>query len=113
MKQLMIDIMAAMMPYMKPIAYIGTAMAVGGLVAAVAGMRGSLTAIAATVAIGVGLFFIACEVMGNFLELKPTMLFADPADRAMYRNQWPFWIVGAAIGAAGFVVRMLGRRSAG
>lgn len=115
MAQFMIDMMSMMMPYMKPIAYFGlAALALSAILTAaqiMSGSGGGLAALATKLAVAVGIFFIACEVAGRLLGMEPTLLFsADPFDREMYRNQWPFWSVGIALFVAGLAVRALGGR---
>jgi hypothetical protein len=112
MKQFMIDMMVLMMPYMKPIVFAGLIALVLSVVLTVtqifAGTGGALAALAARIAALIGLFFIACEIAGRVLGMEPTLLFsADPFDRQMYVNQWPFWAVGAALLVAGLLVRRL------
>lgn len=114
MKQLMIDMMAKMMPFMKPIAGVGALLAVVALVMALTGRsaRGGLASFAVSGALAVGFFFVACEVAGRALGMEPTLLFgSDPFDRAMYRNQWPFWSIGLGLVALAAVARsMAGRK---
>ncbi len=116
MKQFMIDTMAMMMPYMKPIALVGAGLALAALiVGGISRMSGSGSGLSARLgwsAVGVGLFFVACEAAGRSLGMEPTLLFAsDSFDRAMYYNQWPFWTVGLALAAAGYVAASLARSS--
>jgi len=116
MTQFMIDMMAMMMPYMKPIALVGAGLALAGLIAGLIGrMNGTCSALSARLGkIGLlfGLFFLACEAAGRLLGMEPTLLFAnDVYDRALYRNQWPFWTIGLALTAFGFVVARLGKGS--
>lgn len=114
MAQFMIDMMVMMMPYMKPILYIGLAALTLSLLLfaaqAMSGNGGALAALAVKIAIGVGFFFVACEIAGRLLGMEPTLLFsADPFDREMYRNQWPFWAMGAALLLAALAVQRIGR----
>lgn len=112
MKQFMIDAMAMMMPYMKSIAYVGGAAAVlaillGLVHLATNSRRGGLAALLGKLALLIGIFFIACELAGRFLGMEPTLLFsADPFDRQLYYNQWPFWVVGLGV----FVTGLIGKR---
>lgn len=110
MRQAMIDMMAMMMPFMKPVAIAGAVLGLIGIVAALAGAgaRGGWAGTASRLAVAAGVFFVACEVAGRILGMEPTLLFAsDPFDRALYRNQWPFWTVGLALAALGLASRGL------
>lgn len=109
MKQLMIDMMAAMMPYMRPFAILAAALALLALVLALLGRGAGLAALGRNVALAAGVFFLGCEVAGRMLGFEPTVLFASPMDRALYRNQWPFWTLGLAFLAFWGVLRGLGR----
>lgn len=110
MKQFMIDMMSMMMPYMKPIAYVGVAAV---LVAPVLGLARShatsgLQAGLIKLTLGVGVFFVTCELAGRMLSMEPTLLFAsDPFNRTLYRNQWPLWCVGTAFVLAGLILSKL------
>lgn len=106
MKQLMIDAMAAMMPYMRPLVLTAVAVAGAGLLGRVLGLRW-LARLAGAFVVLVGVFFLACEGAGRFLGFEPTILFAAPADRALYRNQFPFWTIGIVGLGVGLLVRML------
>lgn len=91
-------------------------MVVLGLLATVANMvrgrGGNIAMLAGKVALGVGLFFIACELAGRFLGMEPTLLFASDAfDRALYRNQWPFWIIGLALSLPGYLTLRFSART--
>ncbi len=107
MKQFMIDMMAAMMPYMRPIAMSAAALLVIGIIGRLAGAR-SVAQITGALVVAIGVFFLACEGAGRLLGFEPTVLFALPADRVLYRNQWPFWTIGGAALVAGLILRMLG-----
>jgi len=108
MKQMLIDIMSAMMPFMKPVVYLGVGLAVAALALRIFGRQGAAAA-AAGGAVAIGLFLLACEGMGRLLGFEPTVLFADPMNRQLYRNQFPFWLVGGAILALGWLVRLFSR----
>ena len=116
MAQIMIDLMVAIMPYMKPVAYLGMVaaglsfvLAISQILIGAGGRRAKLTA---RLAIAVGLFFIACEVAGRFLGMEPTLLFSDdPFNREMFRNQWPFWTLGGTLVLSGMALRKLGQWS--
>lgn len=108
MKQLMIDMMAAMMPYMRPFALLAAALAVLGLVSGLLG-QGRIASLGRTTALTAGVFFIGCEAAGRMLGFEPTILFAAPADRMLYRNQWPFWTIGIGFLLLSLLMRVLTR----
>ena len=112
----MIDVMAKMMPFMRPIALAGGGLALLALLLSYfrgpSGRGEGLSAFAARLTLWIGLFFIACEIAGRFLGMEPTLLFAaDPFDRELYRNQWPFWTVGLALVAVWAVAELLERKA--
>ena len=88
----MLDMMVMMMPWMKPILYIGLLAAAAGLglaftktiVASEARLKGLLWT--GRVAAGTGLFFFACEIMGIMLGAAPQFNLGDP-------NKFEFWMV--------------------
>lgn len=114
MKQLMIDTMAAMMPFMRPLTFIAAGLIVIGVLAGLisrASQQGAGVARGCGVfTLAAGIFFLACDITGRFLGFAPTILYADPLDRELFRNQWPFWMVGLGLVLAGFAVRALARR---
>lgn len=114
MKQFMIDMMAMMMPFMRPATYAAGGLLLGGLIL---GIIGRVTGAGRTVArwcgllaLAVGVFLVACEAAGRALGFEPTILFASPADRMLYRNQWPFWTVGLGLVIAALAVRRIAGR---
>lgn len=127
MKMLMMDMMSAMMPYMKPILYVGTGLLLIGLVVILFNMkslfghkgsdldnaeeRGSIGIIGKSVA-WFGAFFLACEVAGAMLSMKPGFaLFADPKNFD-FGYSVRFWQVGLLFVIIGIVYWLLSRRSA-
>ena len=114
MTQFMIDAMVMMMPYMKPVAYAGFGAGglalILGLAHRLSGAAGGLAAFLAKLALAIGIFFLASEIAGRLLGMEPTLLFAaDPFDRELYRNQWPFWAVGLATMLVGLAAKPLAR----
>lgn len=110
MKQTLIDLMSAMMPYMRPLAIAGAGAFLLAIIARVMGARGVARLLAGLTALA-GIFFLACEGMGRVLGFEPTILFADPANRELFKNQFPFWLVGAVMLVLGGLVRGVSRQS--
>ncbi|MFY9642023.1 MAG: hypothetical protein WCD20_14105 [Rhodomicrobium sp.] len=104
----MLDMMVMMMPWMKPLLYIGLLAAVGGLgLAAAKAVVSSETRLkgllwSGRIAAGLGLFFLACEVMGGFLGAAPQFNLGDPNKFEFYMV--PFWQVGAMLLALGLLI---------
>ncbi len=110
MKQFMIDAMAAMMPFMRPLSIAGLIFVVMGFVLPLLS-QGRAARWSGNLALAAGFFFLACEIAGRFLGFAPTILYADPMDRELYRNQWPFWTIGAALAMAGIIIRRISGRN--
>ena len=115
---MMLDVMIQMMPYMKPLVYIGAALLIIGvlmaLIALVSGSGSALARFAASGLIALGVFFLACQVAGAFLGAKPSINFGDPAKFEFIL--YPFWQIGGVLLVVGLIVRMLsavGARRAG
>lgn len=110
MKQQLIDMMTAMMPFMRPVAVGAAGLALLGLSAGLFARKGSgIGRLFGMLVLLAGVFFVVCEAMGRWLGFEPTLLFADPLDRVLYRNQWPFWMVGIGLLVAGLIVRSVAR----
>ena len=107
MKQILVELMAAMMPYMKIPVYIGGALVLTGLLSAFT-WRVALGWIGwALVALGV--FYIACQLMGLYLGMTPTINFGDP--RKFEFRTVEFWQVGAGFLVPGLLALFVARRS--
>lgn len=110
MKQQLIDMMTALMPFMRPIAVGAAGLALLGLSAGLFARNGSRLGGLLGRLVGLaGIFFLVCEGMGRWLGFEPTLLFADPLNRVLYRNQWPFWAVGVGLLIASMIVRRVAR----
>lgn len=112
MQQMLMEMMIAMMPYMKLIVFVGAGLlTIGflvGVIARMSGMGGGFNGICYKLALGIGGFFLACEAMGRLLGVEPTMVFgSNMMDRVMYSNQWPFWALGLGIIVSSFIVRQI------
>ncbi|MGO9547561.1 MAG: hypothetical protein ACLPPF_22565 [Rhodomicrobium sp.] len=108
MSGFMIEMMALMMPYMKILLYIGLIASAAGIgfaaaksmIASEMRLKGLLWS--GRVAVGMGLFFFACQLMGAMLGAAPGINLADA-------NKFEFWIVpfwqpGAILFAAGLLI---------
>jgi hypothetical protein len=106
MKQILMDMMVMMMPFMMPIVKAGYAAVAVGVLGAVAGLfvpslsRWGL--LAARVTAGIGIFFLACEVMGFLLGANPGINLGDATKFEF--NIKPFWYFGAAFLLAGIII---------
>ncbi len=108
---LLIDIMTAMMPFMKPLAWLALAAFVAGLVMTLLRGEGSrkIGRIAGRLVLGIGIFFLAAQLMGMMLGANPSINFGDA--RKFQFILVPFWQLGLACLAAAVVLRLLpGRR---
>lgn len=108
MKQLMLDMMVAMMPYMMPIIWLGwVALGVGLLAWMVGAMvrpndkPANLLLWCGRVAAGIGIFFIACQLAGMVLGATPAINFGDATKFEF--NLVPFWQIGAGFLLAGIL----------
>ncbi len=115
MKQILLDMMVMMMPFMMPIVKAGYVAAAVGAVGAVASAfvpsLSNWALIAARVTAGIGIFFLACEVMGFLLGANPGINLGDSTKFEF--NIKPFWYFGAAFLVAGIVIGYFaGRRPA-
>jgi hypothetical protein len=109
MQQTLITIMAAMMPYMKLIVFVGAGILafglVVGIIARVSGFGGGFNGLCYKLALAVGVFFLACEGVGRLLGMEPTVVFGDIMNRVLYSNQWPFWSLGIMFLVGSLIVR--------
>ncbi len=109
MTALMMDMMVAMMPYMKPILYLGGAAAVIGVALmfskpfiANAELRQTGLLWSGRIAAGVGMFFFACQLMGAILGAAPQFNLGDPNKFEFIMV--PFWQAGAVLFLAALFV---------
>lgn len=110
MKMMLMDIMTAMMPYMKPLVWLALAAFIAGLALALMGGEGSVkfVRLAFGIVLGVGVFFIAAQLMGLLLGAGPSINFGDP--RKFQFILVPFWQLGIACLAGAGVLKLLLRR---
>ena len=112
MKDALIEMMIAMMPYMKPFMYIGIAFVVLGLILVLTKMaakapdnkalRWSLRFIFITAG-----FFLIAQAMGIFLSMPPTINFGDSSKFEFILVS--FWQIGLAFLIAALILKVLGR----
>jgi hypothetical protein len=108
MKQFMLDMMVAMMPYMMPIIYVGYAALAVGVLAWMASTivrpnekPANVLLWSGRVAAGIGLFFIACQLAGIMLGASPAINFGDATKFEFVMV--PFWQIGAGFLLAGIL----------
>lgn len=114
MKQFMIEMMTAMMPFMKPLMWLGVASAAAGIAMLVAHMilranTGGWVLLAGRITLGFAFFFLACQVAGYFLGAAPGINFGDFSK--MEFNIVPFWQIGAGFLAASLILGFFGGRT--
>lgn len=113
MKQLMIDMMAAMMPFMKMPVWVGGGLAIVGFILLLMRMlRGSAPGLGLIgwILVAIGAFFIICQLMGMWLGMGPTINFGDP--KKFEFKTVEFWIIGIGFLVPG-VIFLLARGSRG
>ena len=112
MKQTMLDMMVAMMPYMMPLVYAGgVLLALGVLATLVRLANGSAAGMARVdggLLVALGIFFIACQVAGMVLGAQPAINFGDPTKFEF--DLYPFWQIGLAMLVPGILIYMIGGR---
>jgi hypothetical protein len=102
MKQMLIDMMAAMMPFMKTPVLIGGGVAAAGFLLLLWRLftgRGPFLGYLAWILIALGGFYLACQAMGMYLGMQPTINFGDP--RKFEFRTVEFWKVGAVFLGSG------------
>jgi hypothetical protein len=113
MKQFMIEMMTMMMPYMKPLMWLGVVAAALGLALLFAHMllrsdTGGWVLLSGRVTLGFAIFFLACQIAGYFLGAAPGINFGDFSK--MEFNIVPFWQIGAGFFMAALVLGFFGGR---
>jgi hypothetical protein len=106
MKQMLLDMMSAMMPAMMPLVWIGAAVTVLSIVLLlVKKYGGARLGGAATMAFGI--FFLACQLAGALLGAQPSINFGDPSEFEFILV--PFWQIGLAFLIPGLIVWWVAR----
>ncbi len=112
MKDTLIEMMIAMMPYMKPFMYVGFAFVVLGIIlvltkmAAKSSENKALTWSLRFIYLTAG-FFIIAQVMGIILSMPPTINFGDASKFEFILVS--FWQVGLAFLVVALILKFLGR----
>ncbi|MCB1515691.1 MAG: hypothetical protein KDJ18_12970 [Hyphomicrobiaceae bacterium] len=114
MRDFMINMMAAMMPFMKPLMWLGVAAAAVGLLFLIMHIifrssTGGWVLLMGRVTLGFAAFFFACQVAGYFLGAAPGINFGDFSK--MEFNIVPFWQIGAGFLVAALVLGFFGGRT--
>lgn len=113
MKDLMLAMMSAMMPYMIYVAYLGAAVAAAGFLLLVlnliSGSMGGLLRLMGKILVGVAIFFIACELAGAFLGAAPSINLGDENKFEFILIR--FWQLGLASLVIGLIYLLSGKRS--
>ncbi len=113
MKQFMIEMMTMMMPYMKPLMWLGVIATALGLFLLIAHIvfrsnTGGWVLLAGRIVLGFALFFFACQIAGFFLGAAPGINFGDFSK--MEFNIVPFWQIGAGFFVGALVLGFFGGR---
>jgi hypothetical protein len=114
MRQSLINIKAAMMPFMMPLVWLGAASIVVGvlsllvhlLTASRLARAGASWSGALLVLLGV--FFVACQGLGMLLGAAPAINFGDATKYEF--DLKPFWMIGLAFLVPGILLGLLQRR---
>ncbi len=113
MKQMMMDMMILMMPAMKPLVWIGAAVAVGGVALVILRQimnekNGQMVLLAGRIMLGLAVFFLGCQVAGMWLEMAPQINFGD--FEKMEFKLVPFWQIGIGFFVVALVLGFVGGR---
>lgn len=110
MKDIMIDMMVAMMPFMKPVMWVGVVVATIGLVFVFANIVFKMDIQKSIVwlgriALSTAVFFLAAHVAGYFLNMPPTVNFGDSTKFEFILVS--FWQIGVALLIASLIIKYL------
>lgn len=112
MKDIMIDMMVAMMPFMKPVMWVGVVVATIGLVFVIANiafkmdMQKSILW-SGRIALSTAVFFLVAQVAGYFLNMPPTVNFGDSSKFEFILVS--FWQIGLALLVASLIIKYLAK----
>ena len=108
--ELMTQIMTKMMPYMWYVADVGIAAlilgAIGWLNWLFTGRSTGLLRSCGRVLIVLGVFFVACQIAGLLLGMKPWLNLGDISKGEF--DALPFWMIGLPFFVVGFFFRIFG-----
>jgi hypothetical protein len=108
--EMMTQIMTKMMPYMWYIADVGIfALILGGIAWVVWLFTGEFTGVlrfCGRVLFVLGVFFVACQIAGLLLGMKPWLNLGDISKGEF--DALPFWMIGLPFIVTGFVMRIFG-----
>ncbi len=107
MKGFLINMMTAMMPFMKPLVWLALAAFVLGLALGLLNIEGGrrFARVALRVLVAIGVFFIVAQLMGIWLGAEPKINFGDSSKFEFILV--PFWQLGLVMLAAALVLRGL------
>lgn len=114
MKQFMIEMMTMIMPYMKPLMWLGVIASVLGLALLIMHIifrssTGGWVLLMGRIVLGFAIFFFACQIAGFFLGAAPGINFGDFSK--MEFNIVPFWQIGAGFLVTALVLGFFGGRT--
>ena len=107
MKQTLLDLMSAMMPFMMPLVWAGGIAAAASLGLLVA-RRTRAARWGAGITLALGAFFLACQGMGALLGAQPSINFGDPSQFEFILV--PFWQIGLGLLIPGAALWRLARQ---
>ncbi len=110
MKGMLMDMMSAMMPLMKPLVWLALLAFIAGvlLVLPKGTQWHKLSRLALWIVTGIGVFYIAAQFMGMLLGAQPSINFGDARKFEFYLV--PFWMLGVAALAGAGILHLLQRR---
>ena len=112
-KDVMLAMMSAVMPYMIYVSYLGVILAAVGLllliINLVSGSMGGLVRLVGKLLIYVALFFFACEAAGWYLGAAPSLNLGDENNFEFILVR--FWKLGLGALVLGLIYTLVARRS--
>ena len=115
MRQLMMDMMAGMMPLVMPLVWLGAVLIAAGALSVLARLAGGsplarrVASLSGTLLVLLGIFFLLCQAAGMLLGAAPAINFGDATKYEF--DLKPFWLVGLAFLIPGILICMFpGRR---
>ena len=113
MKQMMLDMMVRMMPFMMPLVYAGAALIAIGVVATLAqfvgGRGGGIARLSVWLLLVLGIFFLASQAAGMMLGAAPSINFGDSTKFEF--DLKPFWQIGLGLLIPGTLIALVLRRA--